>query len=167
MKRRWSLLWAARYVARWEGFLAEAYLDTIASPAVLTVGYGWTGPIRKGGKTRPIRTGDKISRLYALRLLGKGLSAASRDIVRLVKVPLTVRQRMALMSLYYNIGGGAFAESTLLKLLNRGKYRQAADEFLRWNHAGGVEVYGLTRRRRAERKMFLSKMSRHRRTQNA
>jgi GH24 family phage-related lysozyme (muramidase) len=45
--------------------------------------------------------------------------------------------------------------STLLKLLNQGEYTQAADQFLRWNKAGGRVLPGLTRRREAERALFL------------
>ena len=166
MKKRWSLLWPARFVARWEGLLLKAYLDTIASPPVWTIGAGWTGLIRDKvtGELRQIREGDRIGHRYAMRLLGKGLAAASRDIRRLVKVPLTVRQRMALMSLYYNIGPGAFASSTLVRELNKGNYRKAGNQFLQWKYAGGVEIEGLLNRRRSERRMFLSKTPRQRRS---
>lgn len=37
-----------------------------------------------------------------------------------------------------------------------GDYAGAADEFLRWNKAGGKVLNGLTRRREAERALFLS-----------
>lgn len=164
-RRRWSNLWPARFIGRWEGLLLKAYLDTIASPPVWTIGYGWTGKIRdrKTGKLRPIRQGDRISKTYAARLLARGLKAALRDVNQLVKVPITVRQRMALMSLWWNIGPGAFADSTLLRRLNRRDYQGAANEFLKWKYAGGVEIEGLLNRRRAERRMFLSKMPRQRR----
>lgn len=164
-RRRWSNLWPAKFIGRWEGLLLKAYLDTIASPPVWTIGYGWTGKIRDKvtGKLRPIREGDRISPAYAARLLSRGLKAALRDVNHLVDVPITVRQRMALMSLWWNIGPGAFASSTLLRVLNEGRYRDAADQFLRWNKAGGVEIEGLTNRRRSERRMFLSKMPQQRR----
>lgn len=153
---RWSLSWPARFVARWEGELLTAYLDTIASPAVWTIGYGHTGPIRdpRTGRMRPIREGDRISRRYAVKLLAADLRFAAREVARLVKVPITVRQRMALISLLHNIGPGAFAASTLLRKLNAGDYRGAANEFLRWKFAGGQVIPGLLNRRRAERWMF-------------
>jgi lysozyme len=47
-------------------------------------------------------------------------------------------------------------ESTLLKLLNQGKFQEAADQLLRWDKAGGQSLLGLSRRRRAERALFLS-----------
>lgn len=159
-RRKWSNLWPARFIGRWEGLLLKAYLDTIASPPVWTIGYGWTGKIRDriSGKLRPIRAGDRISPAYASRLLARGLKQALRDVNRLVKVPISVRQRMALMSLWWNIGPGAFASSTLLRVLNERRYQDAADHFLDWRFAGGVEIEGLVNRRRAERRMFLSHM---------
>jgi len=71
-------------------------------------------------------------------------------------VPLSQLQFDALVSLAYNIGTQAFRESTLLKRLNTHDYAGAANEFLRWNKAGGQVLEGLRRRREAERAMFLS-----------
>ena len=39
--------------------------------------------------------------------------------------------------------------------MNRGEFVEAADEFLKWNKAGGIVYRGLTRRRTVERKLFL------------
>jgi hypothetical protein len=61
----------------------------------------------------------------------------------------------ALVCFAYNVGLGALHGSTLLKKVNTGDFDGAADEFLKWNHAGGVVVPGLTRRRQAERSLFL------------
>lgn len=152
-KRRWSLLWAAKFVAKWEGFLARAYLDTIADPPVWTIGHGHT----KGVKPSDVVTPDQ-----ARRLLAQDLRDAAQAVDKLITAPLTTRQRIALISFAFNCGSGALEESTLRKKLNKRDYRGAGDEFLRWNKAGGVEVLGLTRRRQAERKMFLSKLPRRR-----
>lgn len=153
---RWKLDYPAKFVAPWEGEVLTAYLDTIANPAVWTIAYGHTGPIRdpRTGRLRSIREGDQVSRRYALRLLASDLRFASREVARLVDVPLTIRQRMALISLLHNIGAGAFASSTLLRKLNAGDYRAAANEFLKWKFAGGQVIPGLLNRRRAERWMF-------------
>ena len=51
------------------------------------------------------------------------------------------------------IGSG---KSTLLKLVNQGDIVNASDQFLRWNRAAGHVLPGLTRRRQAERDLFLS-----------
>jgi GH24 family phage-related lysozyme (muramidase) len=41
-------------------------------------------------------------------------------------------------------------------MLNAGDYRGAADQFPRWNRAGGKVWNGLTNRRMAERELFLA-----------
>lgn len=153
MKRAWSLMWAARFVARWEGFLPTAYLDTIASPAVYTIGYGHTGNVHAG---------ERVTKAQALRLLAADLAVAARAVRTGIHVKLSVRQRMALISLAFNCGGGAVIGSTLAAKLNAHDYKGAANSFLEWDHAGGVVVQGLLNRRRDERAMFLSKPKKRR-----
>jgi len=67
-----------------------------------------------------------------------------------VKVPITQNQKDALFSLCFNIGKEHFEESTLLRVLNNGNYKEAADQFLRWN-----KPEELTERRKKERALFL------------
>ncbi len=71
-------------------------------------------------------------------------------------VPVTQQQFDAMVSLAFNVGAHAFSKSTLVRKLNAGDVRGAADEFLRWNKAGGQVLDGLVRRRRAERDLFLT-----------
>jgi lysozyme len=54
------------------------------------------------------------------------------------------------------LGSAALACSTLLKKLNAGDTKGAAEEFLKWDKAGGKVLAGLTKRRKAERALFLS-----------
>ena len=72
-----------------------------------------------------------------------------------VKAPLTQNQYDALVSLSYNIGSNAFKNSTLLKKLNSGDYKGAAEQFLVWNKVNSKRVQGLVNRREAERNLFL------------
>jgi len=146
MKERWSLLWAARFVAKWEGFVPTAYLDEIASPPIWTIGYGHTGNVREG---------QTVSKDQARRILAEDLRGAARTVAEKVKVPLSVRQRIALVSIVFNVGPGALDDTHLINDLNAKRYKAAADRFLEWDHAGGVVVEGLKRRREAERWMFL------------
>lgn len=74
----------------------------------------------------------------------------------LVKVPLNQNQFDALVSFAFNLGLGNLKSSTLLKKLNASDYIGASKEFERWNRAGGKVLNGLTRRRIAERDLFLS-----------
>lgn len=75
----------------------------------------------------------------------------------MLKVRVTDNQFGALVSLAFNIGTGALKSSSLLRKLNRGDdINEVAQEFLKWNKAGGIVYRGLTRRRIAEMKLFLS-----------
>lgn len=74
-----------------------------------------------------------------------------------IRVPINQRMFDALVSFTYNVGVKALNDSTLLKLLNQRDYRGAADQFKRWNRAGGKVSNGLTKRRAAEEALFLSR----------
>lgn len=136
-------------IKQFEGCKLTAYQDSVG---VWTIGYGWTQPV--DGK--PIRAGMTIKQETAERLLKTGLVRYESDVSRLVKVNLTQGQFDALVSFTYNLGARSLSTSTLLRKINAGDYTGAADEFLRWNKAGGKVLNGLTRRREAERALFLS-----------
>lgn len=132
-----------RLLKSFEGLRLNAYLDAVG---VWTIGYGTTSGVRPG---------MQITALQAEEFLKRDLVRFERAVAELVRVPLNEDQFSALVSFTYNVGESALANSTLLKLLNRGDYRGAADQLLRWNKGDGVELPGLTRRRRAERALFL------------
>lgn len=136
-------------IKQFEGCKLTAYQDSVG---VWTIGYGWTQPV--DGK--PIRAGMTIKQETAERLLKTGLVSYESDVSRLVKVGLTQGQFDALVSFTYNLGARSLSTSTLLRKLNAGDYAGAANEFQRWNKAGGKVLTGLTRRREAERALFLS-----------
>ncbi|WP_369521228.1 lysozyme [Escherichia coli] len=136
-------------IKQFEGCKLTAYQDSVG---VWTIGYGWTKPV--DGK--PIRAGMTIKQETAERLLKTGLVSYENDVSRLVKVDLTQGQFDALVSFTYNLGARSLSTSTLLRKLNAEDYAGAADEFLLWNKAGGKVLNGLTRRREAERALFLS-----------
>ena len=136
-------------IKEFEGCKLTAYQDSVG---VWTIGYGWTQPV--DGK--PIRAGMTINQETAERLLKTGLVSYESDVSLLVKVGMTQGQFDALVSFTYNLGSRSLSTSTLLRKLNAGDYAGAADEFLRWNKAGGKVLNGLTRRREAGRALFLS-----------
>lgn len=135
-------------IKQFEGCKLTAYQDSVG---IWTIGYGWTQPV--DGK--PIRAGMTIKQETAERLLKTGLVSYESDVSRLVKVGVTQGQFDALVSFTYNLGARSLSTSTLLRKINAGDYAGAADEFLRWNKAGGKVLKGLTRRREAERALFL------------
>ena len=67
---------------------------------------------------------------------------------------LTQPQFDALVSFVFNVGGGNFQTSTLLKELNAGHVAAVPGQLARWNTAGGQVLQGLVNRRRAEGELF-------------
>lgn len=137
-------------IKSFEGKRVNAYDDGVG---VWTIGFG---TIKYPNGIR-VKKGDTCTEQQAEDYLRNDLAKFETAINKLVKVPLTQNQFDALVSLTYNIGSGAFKGSTLLKLLNKGDYQSAADQFLAWNRAGGKVMKGLVRRREAERALFLKK----------
>jgi GH24 family phage-related lysozyme (muramidase) len=77
--------------------------------------------------------------------------------VNAMGVELTQNEFDALVCLCYNIGAGNFLKSTLVKMLKAGDDKaEIAQQFLRWDKAGGKPLAGLTRRRNAEAELFLT-----------
>jgi GH24 family phage-related lysozyme (muramidase) len=58
------------------------------------------------------------------------------------------------VSFTYNEGAGRLQTSTLLKVLNAGKYEAVPAEFMKWVFGGGVKLPGLVTRRAAEAALF-------------
>lgn len=137
-------------IKSFEGLKLKPYLCPAGIP---TIGYG---TIRyPNGK--PVTLNDPpITEKQAEAYLLHDVREKAAGVERLVKVKLNDNEFSALVSFAYNVGLGAFGGSTLLKLLNANADKVAvADQLLRWNKANGKELPGLTRRRQAERALFL------------
>jgi lysozyme len=80
--------------------------------------------------------------------------AAVNAVMRSLDVAVNQNQFDALVSFTFNVGAGSEAHSTLLSLVNQGKFALAAAQFSFWNHVNGVPNAGLTRRRAAEQALF-------------
>lgn len=135
-------------IKQFEGCRLAAYQDSVG---VWTIGYGWTQPV----EGKPVAKGMTITQQKADDLLTAGTKQFEDGVSRLVKVSISQNQFDALVDFAYNLGVGSLEKSTLLKKLNAGDYQGAADEFPKWNKAGGKVLAGLTRRREAERALFL------------
>jgi lysozyme len=125
---------------RSEGFRSRPYKDVNGFP---TIGYGHR-------LLNPESFPAGISQARAAELLATDVRDAEQAVARLVKVPLTQGQFDALVDFCFNLGAGRLSSSTLLKVLNRGRYQDAAEQLLRWDVAGGEENAGLKARREAE-----------------
>ncbi len=132
-----------------EGWYPKAYKDPVG---VWTIGWGTTGAEAVPGRVITKEQGEAF--------LKADLKDAENDVKRLVKVVLNQNEFDALVSFVYNLGAGAIASSTLLKLLNRGNRVGAAGQFALYNHAHTedgklITLPGLTKRRAEEQELFL------------
>jgi len=134
----------------------KAYQD---SAGIWTIGWG---SIWNYDQKRRVQPGDVIDEDTALRWMKIELSGLINKIKPFIKVPVNSNEEGALISLAYNIGPTALAGSTLIRLLNSGAPRaQVAEQFLAWNKATDpatgkkIPLAGLTRRRQAEKELFL------------
>lgn len=126
-----------------EGLKLKAYKDTVG---VWTIAIGNTY-YEDGTK---VKQGDIITKERALKLMETTVKSFEDNINKVVKVPLNQNQFNALVSFSYNIGTGGFNGSTLLKLLNSGKYKEASEQFIKW-----TKQKELTDRRVREKALFL------------
>jgi len=101
-----------------EGLKLSAYPDPGTGGAPWTIGYGSTAGVTRG---------MTITKERAEQMLQRDVEKFGDEVSRLVKVRLCQHQFDALVCLIYNIGAGAFADSTLLRKLNAGDYEGAAN----------------------------------------
>lgn len=115
---------------------------------VLTIGWGCTVGVKEG---------QVITQTQDDEMLMKELSKFELAVNRL-DVPLNQNQFDALVSFCYNLGTGIF-KGNLLAAIKSGNSYKVADQLLLYNKArvDGVltELEGLTRRRQAERNLYL------------
>ena len=127
-----------------EGLRLESYLDIVGVP---TIGFG---------STKGVKLGQKITTDQAEELLKQDLLPCETAVTKLTNGKLNPNQFSACCDFCFNLGIGAFSRSTLLKLINEGKFSEAAEEFQQWDHAGNRVVACLLVRRLWEKNLFLS-----------
>lgn len=146
-KRTRGLVWGFRPAADVIAGLPVDIRDLPGDP--WTVGYGATGP--------DIGPHTRWAKDHAERWLTERVTRDADRVNALVKVQLAEHQLTAVLSFVYNVGLGAFSDSTLLRMINRGNFAGAADQFLRWVYSGGERMRGLETRRQREREIFLGR----------
>ncbi len=131
-------------IKKFEGLRLKAY----KCPAgVWTIGYGHTGDVKPG---------QSITSHQADVILEYDLEKYSEAVDEVTaKLKLNDNQFAALVCLTFNIGIGAFRNSTLLKKVQAKDFEAAGEQFLRWCKAGGKVLEGLRKRRVEERSLFL------------
>lgn len=117
-----------------------------------TIGYGDTEYLKQFKDPKE----QKITKEMAEFLLEERIKADYVFLLTLLEISLNINQIIALLSLMFNIGRGAFQGSTFLKKLNtRTPLNEIECEFLRWNKVNKKENKGLMVRRKREWEIFL------------
>ena len=141
----------------WEGLELYVYLDSGGDPTVgighlLTRSERTSGKILIGIKSIVYRNG--LTEAQCWELLEQDLHAAEWTVDTGVNVELNGNQFDALVSFCFNVGKGALKGSTLLRLLNQGRYGDVPAQLTRWNMDNGRVIQGLVNRRAQEVKLW-------------
>lgn len=134
-----ALVAAAAFIAHYEGTVPRVYRDPVG---ILTACTGHVSPELKMGQTF---TAEQCRQLL-LQDIDKHAAA-----LNCIHTPLNDGQKVAFLSLAFNIGNAAFCHSTLVKMANAGNLAGACAQLSRWVYAKGQMLPGLVKRRRAER----------------
>ncbi|QTC00248.1 lysozyme [Alcaligenes sp. SORT26] len=137
---------AIALVAAWEGRSLVAYVDPVGIPTICE------------GYTQGVKLGDVVTPERCDALTEQEVRRALAVVDRSVTYPLPDEVRVALSSFVYNVGAGAYANSTLLRKLRGRDIDGACRELDRWVYAGGRKLRGLERRRQVERQLCLSSL---------
>lgn len=140
---------AALFIVGYEAMPLVPYLDTGGVPTACA------------GHTMNVNMKKIYTKPECYKLLDKDTLVAAKAVDRLVDVALSENQKVALISFVFNVGEGAFAKSTMRRLLNACHgvadtcRVKVANQFSRWVYDNGVRLRGLVRRRAGERAKFL------------
>ena len=116
----------------------------------LTIGYGSLKLIDGS----PVKDDMSITMQEAEDLLTHELKQYQEYINDMVKVPLKQNEFDALVSWVFNLGPTNLKSSTMLKVLNEGKYHEVPEQIKRWNKVNGKVNEGLVKRRKSEALLF-------------
>jgi len=131
-----------------EGNKLTAYKD---GGGVWTIGVGHT--TAAGSPT--VTAGLRITAEQSDEILSRDLAKFEKVVEDAITAPMKQNEFDAFISLAFNIGGSAFAKSTVARKFNAGDKIGTANAFLLWNKDNGKVIKGLVTRREAERKQFL------------
>ena len=139
-------------IKQYEGLRLTAYPDPATGGEPWTIGYGHTSA---AGEPR-VSKGMKITKDYAETILARDLRKYEDAVAKALTRTPNANQNAAMVSLCYNIGPSNFAKSSVVKRFNANNPQGAAEAFMLWNKANGKVMPGLTKRRQAERDLFLA-----------
>lgn len=143
---------AYAFIAGFEGISFKPYKDSVGVDTVCV------------GNTKNIVTGRQYTEAECKLLFEGDFAESYEAVARYVNVPLTANEAVAYSSFVFNLGAGAFAQSTALKKLNAGDHEGACEQILRWRYIGkpakdcslaANKCMGIWKRRQAERNLCL------------
>ena len=135
-------------IKKFEGLRLESYM---CPSSVATVGYG---------HTHGVKLGMTITEEQADEFLKHDVESFEQCVSTYTNVKVNQNEFDALVSFAFNVGCGAYKDSTLRRLLNEGQDKKVvAEQFGRWvKGADGQPLPGLVTRRQAEKDLFLEKI---------
>jgi len=136
------------------GFGRVLYQEQIRLPMVRKEGY--TGLIRSDyqlkGEDNRVWSKEELVDLFKV-----DINSFERGVLRLSPNLVSHQSKFdAVVSFAYNAGLGNYQRSTIRMKVNREDWTGASEAFMSWVKAGGKEVSGLVKRRKAEVALFLS-----------
>jgi lysozyme len=133
------------FVGGWEGLRTSAYKDVVG---VSTICYG---------ETKGVNMGDTATKAECDAMLDVSLKEHEAGMRSCLKAPekIPIKTYLAMVSLSYNTGTGAFCKSTARRRLNAGNWAGACQAATWFNRAGGRKVQGLVNRRQDEYKLCM------------
>ena len=136
-------------IKSFEGVKNDAYLDSVKIP---TIGIGFV-EVNEQKVTMGMHMSDAEIETEFFKQIGKYEDAVNQAVTS----QLNQNQFDSLVSFTFNLGGGSLRSSTLLKKVNIDPSDPTiADEFIKWDKAGGKVIQGLLNRRTAESTLYFS-----------
>lgn len=158
---------AVDIIKRFEGICDGDPTTVNLDPYLCPAGYwtiGWGHVVRDayGNAFKGKETKKKAKAIYpkgitmaeAEALLYDDVKKFSAFVADRIKVVIADEQFCALVSFTFNVGAGAFNRSSLLRLLNEGKYEQVPVQLSKWIKVNGKPSKGLINRRKAEAQLW-------------
>jgi lysozyme len=133
-------------IKKFEGLRLKSYQDVVG---IWTIGWG---------STKGIKEGQEVTVEQATDLLKADILPCETAVTKLTNGKLNQNQFDSCVDLSFNCGIGLFSRSSILKLINEGKFTEAAEFFQEYDHAGGKVIPGLLVRRLWEKNHFLGKI---------
>jgi lysozyme len=145
-------------LAQWEGIECKVYKDSAGLPTI-GVGHLLTRDELTSGKIvicgQPTKYANGLTQQNVMDLLDQDLNTFEEIVNTSVKLDLAQHQFDALVAFTFNVGANAFKSSTLLKVLNQGRFGEVPEQLRRWVFAGGQKVSGLANRREKEIQLWM------------